>query len=114
MSGDAKRNPSVLSGLKRPLLQGDATATRALEEHLLGPEPSASIGESQEPAVGLKPPRVPTVPVTFHLPIDLRDKLRITAQAKQKTMVEMAIEALRTYLEKNAVSEADLRRMLGM
>jgi predicted transcriptional regulator len=59
-------------------------------------------------------PRAVTTPVTFHLPVELRDKLKLTAQAKQKTMVEIAIEALRTYLEKNPVSESDLRRMLGL
>jgi len=57
---------------------------------------------------------VPTVPVTFHLPIELRDRIKITAQAKQKTMLEIAVEALQDYLDRNHVSESDLRKLLGL
>jgi hypothetical protein len=105
MPSDPKR--SVLSDLKRPLMQPTAISSQKLEEHLLGSEQTATPME-------ISTPRVITTPVTFHLPVELRDKLKLTAQAKQKTMVEIAIEALRTYLEKNPVSESDIRRMLGL
>jgi predicted transcriptional regulator len=52
--------------------------------------------------------------VTFHLPIELRDRIKVTAQAKQVTMLEIATAALEQYLERNPVSEADLRRLLGL
>ena len=111
MPSDPKR--SVLSDLRRPLMQPGATSSQKLEEHLLG---------SDQPTVAMEvprqehraPPRTVTTPVTFHLPVELRDKLKLTAQATQKTMVEIAVEALRTYLDKNPVSESDLRRMLGL
>lgn len=112
MSSDPKR--SVLSDLKRPLMEPTAISSAKLEEHLLGPKQPADVAElpPQEPRVPA--PRTITTPVTFHLPVELRDKLKLTAQAKQKTMVEIAIEALRTYLDNNPVSESDLRRMLGL
>jgi hypothetical protein len=46
--------------------------------------------------------------------VELRDRIKITAQAKQKTMVDLAIEAFADYLERNPVSEADLRKLLGL
>lgn len=109
MSGDPKR--SVLSDLKRPLIQPMAVPSQKLEDHLLGADATTPPTRQEDRATT---PRVVTTPVTFHLPVELRDKLKLTAQAKQKTMVEIAIEALRAYLEKNPVSESDLRRMLGL
>lgn len=111
MPSDPKR--SVLSDLKRPLMQPVSVSSQKLEEHLLGAEQATTpmeVAQQEHHAA----PRPVTTPVTFHLPVELRDKLKLTAQAKQKTMVEIAIEALRTYLEKNPVSESDLRRMLGL
>jgi hypothetical protein len=109
---DPKR--SVLSDLKRPLMQPVAVSSQKLEEHLLGAEQATTPMEVAQQEHRAATPRAVTTPVTFHLPVELRDKLKLTAQAKQKTMVEIAIEALRTYLEKNPVSESDLRRMLGL
>ena len=112
MPSDPKR--SVLSDLKRPLMQPGPISSQKLEERLLGSEaPSAAMEISQQENRAAAP-RTVTTPVTFHLPVELRDKLKLTAQAKQKTMVEIAVEALRAYLEKNPVSESDLRRMLGL
>ncbi len=108
MPSNPKR--SVLSDLKRPLVQPVAVSSQKLEEHLLGSEQE----EVNQQDHRVNTPRVVTIPVTFHLPVELRDKLKLTAQAKQKTMVEIAVEALRSYLEKNPVSESDLRRMLGL
>ncbi len=111
MSSNPKR--SVLSDLKRPLMEPVAISSQRMEEHLLGTG-STNTGEIPQQEHKTSAPRTITIPVTFHLPVDLRDKLKLTAQAKQKTMVEIAIEALRTYLEKNPVSESDLRRILGL
>jgi hypothetical protein len=110
--GDPKR--SVLSDLKRPLMEPGPASSHVLEKRLLGEEEESGAGEVVPPADRRTAARVATVPVTFHLPVELRDKLKLTAQAKQKTMVEIAIEALRAYLEKNPVSESDLRRLLGL
>ena len=112
MPSDPKR--SVLSDLKRPLMQPVAVSSQKLEEQLLGTEQATTPIEVAQQEHHAAVPRPVTTPVTFHLPVELRDKLKLTAQAKQKTMVEIAIEALRTYLEKNPVSESDLRRMLGL
>ena len=112
MPSDPKR--SVLSDLKRPLMQPVVVSSHKLEEHLLGTEQATIPAEVAQHEHRAATPRAVTTPVTFHLPVELRDKLKLTAQAKQKTMVEIAIEALRTYLEKNPVSESDLRRMLGL
>jgi hypothetical protein len=112
MPSDPKR--SVLSDLKRPLMQPGAISSQKLEERLLGPEQATPVLETSSQEHRMTAPRAVTTPVTFHLPVELRDKLKLTAQAKQKTMVEIAVEALRTYLEKNPVSESDLRRMLGL
>jgi hypothetical protein len=125
MPGESKR--SVLSELKKPLLQPPTLVPAALEEHLLGtataPYPATKPGSlPPEAEIPPEPPisgrrsktRVPTVPVTFHLPVELRDRIKITAQAKQKTMVDLAIEAFADYLGRNPVSEADLRRLLGL
>ena len=111
MSGDAKR--SILGDLKKPLLQPSTAVPAELEERLLGTAPA-------EPASAPPPrrrearTRVATVPVTFHLPVELRDRIKITAQAKQKTMLEIAMEALEEYLARNPVLEADLKRLLGL
>ena len=121
MSGDFKPR-SVLSELRKPLLQPPAAVSPALEERLLGPAPAPSFPDPVAPAqpaaaVAVAPAarkKVPTVPVTFHLPVDLRDKVKVTAQAKQTTMLEIAVEALNEYLTKNPVSEADFRRLLGL
>ena len=124
MAGDPKR--SVLSELRKPLMQPTDQVSPELEERLLGSSrqpapkaPSVETGPSQAPAISpVAQPhgkrRVPTVPVTFHLPIELRDKIKITAQAKQRTMLEIAVEALQEYLDRNKVSEDDLRRLLGL
>ena len=117
MSGDFKPR-SVLSELKKPLLQPQSPVSPALEQRLLGgggtplaPHPEPIQAAPSPPPVRKK---APTVPVTFHLPVDLRDKIKVTAQAKQMTMLEIAIEALNDYLSKHPVSEADLRRLLGL
>lgn len=120
MSGNPKR--SVLSDLRRPLVQPTSTVPAGLEEQLLGAPstpPITNAAPETTPArteLGVRTTkhRVPTVPVTFHLPIELRDKIKITAQAKQKTMLEIAVEALQDYLDRNQVSEADLRKLLGL
>lgn len=112
MPGDPKR--SILSDLKRPLIEPVTPTPKELEERLLGiQEKPPAVPPSLQDQRGTNG-RVPTVPVTFHLPVELRDKLKLTAQAKQLTMVEIATEALRAYLDNNPVSEQDLRRMLGM
>lgn len=125
MPGDPKR--SVLSELRKPLAQPTTSVPAGLEERLLGTVTTAlassdsqvllsEAGTANRPESGkdTKKQRVPTVPVTFHLPIELRDKIKLTAQAKQRTMLEIAVEALRDYLERNQVSEADLRKLLGL
>jgi hypothetical protein len=125
MPGESKR--SVLSELKKPLLQPPNLVPAGLEEHLLGttpapqpvsePEAFRPVTEIHSERIASGRPskvRVPTVPVTFHLPVELRDRIKITAQAKQKTMVDLAIEAFADYLERNPVSEADLRKLLGL
>jgi hypothetical protein len=115
MSGDAKR--SILGELKRPLFEPTASVSAALEEKLLGTAPKPQPPPAAEPpSAPARPPRgkTPTVPVTFHLPVALRDRVKITAQAQQRTMVEIACEALERYLEENPVSENDLRRLLGL
>jgi hypothetical protein len=116
MPGDAKR--SVLSDLRKPLAQPTSSVPPGMEQHLLGRSAAGSerVDASAGPESGKRASkqRVPTVPVTFHLPIDLRDKIKLTAQAKQRTMLEIAVEALRDYLDRNQVSEADLRRLLGL
>jgi len=102
------KHRSVLSELRKPpLMQPAGTVPAALEEGLLG-----SVSEAQ-PARTRKE-KVATVPVTFHLPVALRDRLKVTAQARQKTMLEMAVEALEDYLGRRPVSEAELRRLLGI
>jgi hypothetical protein len=118
MPGDTKR--SVLSDLRRPLLQPPSTVSAALEEKLLGvpavtpsSPPPASAVESGEDTRSTRG-KVPTVPVTFHLPIALRDRLKLTAQAQQRTMVDLASEALEQYLDHHPVSEAAVRRLLGL
>jgi len=95
-------------------MQPVAVSSQKLEEHLLGAEEAETPIEVAQQEYHAAVPRPAPTPVTFHLPVELRDKIKLTAQAKQKTMVEIAIEALRTYLEKNPVSESDLRRMLGL
>jgi len=117
MPSDPKR--SVLSELRRPLIQPSATVSTALEERLLGSAPketasSTSSGTERQVTRPKAKQRVPTVPVTFHLPIELRDKIKITAQAQQKTMLEIAVEAFQDYLQRNKVSEEDLRKLLGL
>lgn len=119
MSGDTKR--SVLSDLRRPLLQPSSVVPAALEEKLLGGASSGSVAlpapepRPVEPAPAAQSrAKAPTVPVTFHLAISLRDRLKITAQAQQRTMVEIASEALEEYLSRHPVSEADVRRLLGL
>lgn len=126
MSGDAKR--SILGDLKRPLIQPASAVSSELEERLLGSTGAAGAAAApvhpEEAPVQQDGPggrsrrgskaRVPTVPVTFHLPVELRDRIKITSQAKQKTMLEIAIDAFQDYLERNPVSEADLRRLLGL
>lgn len=110
MSGESKVR-SVLSELKRPLLAAPASAAQSpLEEHLLGqgsplPNPEAAAARRQ---------KVPTVPVTFHLPVELRDRIKIAAQARRRTMLDIAVEALNEHLARNPVTEQDLRRMLGL
>ncbi len=111
MSGDPKR--SVLSDLRKPLAQPTSNVPVGLEERLLG-SVTTPAESSDESGKRITKKRVPTVPVTFHLPIELRDKIKLTAQAKQRTMLEIAVEALRDYLERNQVSEADLRKLLGL
>ena len=129
MSVDIKPR-SVLSDLKRPLMQPHSGISAELENRLLGTalpvaaEPKPAMAEPPAPAVQAAPrveapvaakkAKTPTVPVTFHLPIELRDKVKLTAQAKQTTMLEIAVEALNDYLGRNPVSEADVRRMLGL
>ncbi len=115
MSGDTKPR-SVLSELKRPLLQSAGALPPGVEEHLLGRGPSRNpppAPVSSEPAP-VRRPKAPTIPVTFHLPVDLRDRLKVTAQAKQRTMLDLAVEALSEYMSRNPVTEQDLRRMLGI
>jgi hypothetical protein len=121
MPGESKR--SVLSELKKPLLQPPNLIPAELEEHLLGTAaPPATESEALRPETEIQPTpsgrrskaRVPTVPVTFHLPVELRDRIKITAQAKQKTMLDLAVEAFDDYLDRNPVSEADLRRLLRL
>lgn len=108
MSGEAKVR-SVLSELKRPLLApAPQAAQSALEEQLLG---QGSPGPEAQPA---RRQKVPTVPVTFHLPVELRDRIKIAAQAKRRTMLDIAVEALNEHLARNPVTEQDLRRLLGM
>ena len=109
MPGDAKPR-SILSELKKPLLPQASTSPNALEEKLLGVQ-----GAAPAPA----PPsshkaKEPTVPVTFHLPVRLRDRIKVTAQAQQRTMLEIAVEALEGYLDGHRVTETDLRRLLGL
>jgi hypothetical protein len=112
MPSDSKRT-SILGELKRPLLQPSGPVSQRLEEQLLGTQETGR--EVGQPVPNrAEPARVATVPVTFHLPVELRDKIKLTAQAKKKTMIEIAIEALQTYLDKDPVSEADLRRLLGL
>ena len=125
MSGDLKPR-SVLSDLRKPLLQAPASISPALEERLLGGAAGAGFAVAFEPppdpvAPAMPGPvqsparkKVPTVPVTFHLPVDLRDKIKVTAQAKQMTMLEIAVDALNGYLAQHPVSESDLRRLLGL
>jgi len=119
LSGDTKPR-SVLSELRKPqLIEPSSAVPAALEEKLLGggqgSGTAAVLAKSEpvEPARG-KRTKVPTVPVTFHLPVELRDRIKLTAQAKQKTMLELALEAFQEYLGRNPVSEQDLRRLLGM
>ncbi|MBM3738126.1 MAG: hypothetical protein FJW39_20280 [Acidobacteria bacterium] len=113
MSGESKPR-SVLSELKRPLLAHSVPVSGDLEDHLLGrggavpaPDPASLPGASRKA-------KVPTVPVTFHLPLELRDRLKVTAQAHQRTMLDIAVEALNDYLSRNPVTERDLRRLLGL
>lgn len=129
MSVDIKPR-SVLSDLKRPLMQPHSGISAELENKLLGtalpvvsepksvtpdpPAPQAQAMPRVDAPAALKKAKTPTVPVTFHLPIELRDKVKLTAQAKQTTMLEIAVEALNDYLGRNPVSEADVRRMLGL
>jgi hypothetical protein len=124
MPSDPKR--SVLSDLRKPLVQPTNTLPAGLEERLLGTTATTPGSRDVPVSPSLEGPpastestkrtrqRVPTVPVTFHLPIELRDKIKLTAQAKQRTMLEIAVEALQDYLERNQVSEADLRKLLGL
>ncbi|SRR5581483_2690789 len=122
MPGDPTRNRSVLSSLKPSLVQPAAAPPPAeLERKLLGdtPEPERET-VAIEPAPRMEGPgerrrgKVPTTPVTFHLPIELRNRIKLTAQAKGMTMTDFVIDALEIHLEKNAISEADVRRLLGL
>ena len=125
MSGDTKPR-SVLSELKRPLLSQPQTVSQTLEERLLGPmaaapalePPPAATPEpltvKETPKEAPKKAKEPTVPVTFHLPVKLRDRIKVTAQAQQRTMLEIAVEALEGYLDHHPVTETDLRRLLGL
>jgi hypothetical protein len=44
----------------------------------------------------------------------MRDRIKLTAQAKGVTQLELAKAALQEYLDKNPVSEQDLRRLLNL
>lgn len=135
MSVDTKSR-SVLSELKKPLIQPAPTPVPdALEQRLLGvataarpqtvveppppPSPAAAAPVQDFAPPVAEPPsarrsKLPTVPVTFHLPVRLRDRIKVTAQAQQRTMLEIAVEALEGYLERHPVSEQDVRRLLGL
>jgi hypothetical protein len=110
MSSEQRR--SILSNLAKPsLAQPRSIATPAAEEKLLG---YAEAPVAPAPIADVRKEKVPTTPVTFHLPIDLRDKLKITAQAKGTTMLELVREAIEKHLSDNPVSEADLRKLLRL
>lgn len=112
MSSNERR--SVLSSMPRPSLnQTVVPVAPEAEQALLG-------GRSSETVVPVSSVesktrgKIPTVPVTFHLPIEMRDRLKVTAQIKNTTMLELAREAFRRFLDENPVSEADIRRALGL
>jgi hypothetical protein len=116
MSGESRPGGSVLSSLKRPLLTNQPQSVpTVLEEKLLGPEHGREV-TIPEPSRNIleRSGKVPTVPVTFHLPIAMRDRLKLTAQAKGLTQLEIAKTALQEYLDKHPVSEQDLRRLLNL
>jgi hypothetical protein len=113
---------SVLANLRKPsLVQPVQQVNAALEEKILGPAPSeSSSGASAhpvaapintEPAVQTRRPKEPTTPVTFHLPIKLRDRIKKTAQAKGITMLELVTEAIEVHLDKNRPTVEELKRM---
>ncbi len=108
MSGDSKPR-SVLSELKKPLLQHTMPPSEALEARLLGVAAGAAPAAAEP-----RKAKEPTVPVTFHLPVKLRDRIKVTAQAHDRTMLEIAVEALENYLDQHPVTESDLRRLLGL
>jgi len=110
---DQPKSRSILSELKKPLIQPAAAVDPVLEQRLLGGPHAAPAPASPPPDTRAKA-KIPTVPVTFHLPVRLRDRIKITAQAQQRTMVEIAVEALESYLDRHPVSEDDLRRLLGL
>jgi hypothetical protein len=112
MSGDAKPR-SILSELKKPLLQPNPGASQALEDKLLGTSGTAPALAPEPPPMPRKA-KEPTVPVTFHLPVKLRDRIKVSAQAQQRTMLEIAVEALEAHLDRHPVTETDLRRLLGL
>lgn len=117
---DSKQRASLLN-LRRPdtdekkplLVPASAPTTPALEEALLGRE-----GTHREPEPKPQPePRQekePTTPVTFHLPIRLRDRIRMTARVKNMTQLEVAKAALEAYLDSHPVSEAEIRALLSL
>lgn len=116
---DQSKPRSVLSELKKPLIQPTSAVNPELEQRLLGgdrlPPPAPPAPEPPPPVAEPRAKgKAPTVPVTFHLPVRLRDRIKITAQAQQRTMLEIAVEAFESYLDRHPVSEQDLRRLLGL
>ena len=116
---DNKHRASLLN-LRRPganekqaLFVPTSVAAPELEDALLGKEgglhPSAPEIEHE-----LRQEKESTIPVTFHLPVRLRDKIRMTARAKNITMLEFAKAALETHLERHPVTEAELRALLNL
>ncbi len=113
---------SVLANLRKPsLVQPVQQVNAALEEKILGPaQPESSSGTSAQPAAERLPAeravqtrrsKEATTPVTFHLPVKLRDRIKKTAQAKGITMLELVTEAIEVHLDKNRPTTEELKRM---
>lgn len=111
---DNNRPGSILRNLHRPSL-----VSAEAEQALLGQGNAPPARPQSEATPTIAPRKVadertPTVPVTFHLPVQLRDQLRRVALARNQTMVNLVRQQLEHYLAANPLTEEERNRLLGL
>jgi hypothetical protein len=104
----SNRQRGGLVGLKRPLLEA-APAAGSTGESAGPPAPAAPAASAMQP-----PPAAPvTRPATYHLPVDLLQRLRATCRIKNTTMVEFVRQAIEEALERQRPTREEIGRLLG-